>query len=123
MVEERCGHCGAPEMGVVCNYCNFRKSGITVFARWRNGYYYPAVIDSHEGDKVQVSYLDGSRGKVASNHILELATALKTLKLQGNWKFAGLFYKGELASIDPLVMNYYDGDVETLRLVQLRGKL
>jgi len=96
--------------------------GQTVFARWRNGYYYPAVVDEVLGNDIQVSYLDGDTGPVAKEHVMELQEAFEVLNLQGNWKHGGFFFKGEIASQEPLTMHYNDGGIEQIELVQLRGK-
>ena len=96
--------------------------GQTVFARWRNGYYYPAIADAVLEDHIQAAFLDGYRAQVSKEHVLELEEAYKTLDFQGNWKHGGLFFKGVIASHDPMIMHYKDGDVEQIELSQLRGK-
>ena len=55
--------------------------------------------------------------------ILEFEDALNILQLEGNWKHFGLFYKGRISNLNPLVMSYNDGDIEQIELSQLRGKL
>ncbi|MCL2367677.1 MAG: hypothetical protein FWC72_01665 [Oscillospiraceae bacterium] len=98
--------------------------GQTIFARWKNSYYYPAVVDEVLDNQIKVTYLDGDKGTVAREHILELQEAFETLNFQGNWKHGGIFFKGALASHQPpLVMHYNDGDVEQVELVQLRGAM
>ena len=98
--------------------------GQTVFARWKNSYYYPAVVDEVLDSQIKVTYLDGYKGTVAREHVMELQEAFETLQLQGNWKKGGIFFKGALASHQPpLIMNYNDGDVEQVELVQLRGSI
>ena len=97
------------------------SSGQTVFARWKDGYYYPAIVDEVLGSEIKVSYLDGYTGQVSREHVVELQEAFQTMKFQGNWKNGGLFFKGTLSSQLPMIMNYDDGDVEQIALVQLRG--
>ncbi|MCL2562824.1 MAG: hypothetical protein FWE08_02140 [Oscillospiraceae bacterium] len=96
--------------------------GQTVFARWKNSYYYPAIVNEILDDQINVSFLDGCTGSAAREHVMELEEALQNLTLQGNWKHGGFFFKGVLASRNPLIMNYNDGDVEQIELSQLRGK-
>jgi len=96
--------------------------GQTVFARYKDGYYYPAVVDAVLDGQVKVSYLDGDEGLAEQEHIMELQEAFDTMQFQGNWKHGGLFYKGKITSHLPMIMHYNDGDVEQIELVQLRGK-
>jgi len=95
--------------------------GTTVFARWSDGYYYPAVIDTVGDFDVKVSYLDGDTGTVQRKHIVPLDEALRTFSLQGNWQNHGIFFRGSVSGDDPMIMYYRDGDVEEVQLVQLRG--
>ena len=97
--------------------------GQTVFAPWRDGYYYPATIDEVLGTDIKVSYLDGYKGQVAREDVVELQEAFQTMQFQGNWKHGGLFYKGTLSSDLPMTMYYNDGDVEQITLEQLRGAM
>ncbi|MCL2842111.1 MAG: SHOCT domain-containing protein [Oscillospiraceae bacterium] len=96
--------------------------GQTVFARYKDGYYYPAVVDEVLGEHINASFLDGDTGVIAKEDIMELQEGFETLHFQGNWQHGGIFYKGKLASHLPMVMHYNDGDVEQIELVQLRGK-
>jgi len=93
----------------------------TVFARWMDGYYYPAVVDEDLGSDVKVSFLDGYFGLASKEHVVELQEALRTMQLQGNWKNGGIYFKGRLDSGEPMTMYYNDGDVEQVELKQLRG--
>jgi len=95
--------------------------GQTVFARWKDGYYYPAVVDEILGSHAKVSFLDGDEGRVLKEHMMELQEAFETMNFQGNWKYGGIFFKGVIASHLPMVMHYNDGDVEQIELGQLRG--
>ena len=94
------------------------------FARWRNGYYYPAVIGTIFHDRIRVGYLDGTSGVVSEEDIISLQEAFKTMEFQGRWREGAIFYKGNLSThLSPMVMNYDDGDVEQIELWQLRGKI
>ena len=97
------------------------SQGQTVFARWKDGYYYPAVVDEVKECAVKVSFLDGYVGLVPSGHIVELQEAFQTMQLQGNWQNHGIFFKGVLESQESMTMYYDDGDVEQVELKQLRG--
>ena len=97
--------------------------GQTVFARWRNSYYYPAVVAEVLKDHIKAHYLDGDVGIVPNKHVMSLQEGFDTLNFQGNWRNLGLFYKGVIAEYDPMIMNYNDGDVEQIELRQLRGKM
>ena len=95
--------------------------GQTIFVRWDDGYYYPAIVGKAFGDKIRVAYLDGDLGEVSKAHIVELQEALETMKLEGNWQNRGGFYPGVISSRQPMTMSYDDGDVEQIDLRQLRG--
>jgi len=98
-------------------------AGQTVFARWKDGYYYPAVIEKIlENDTAKVSFLDGYSGTVSQAHFVQLQDALETMQLQGNWKNFGFFFKGALDSQESMLMYYDDGDIEQIELSQLRGE-
>jgi len=95
--------------------------GQTVFARWKDGYYYPAVVDEVAENNVKVSFLDGHMGFASKGHVVQLQEAFQTMQLQGNWQNHGIFFKGRLNSQEPMMMYYNDGDVEQIELKQLRG--
>lgn len=134
------------EKTIVCQFCdstfinekaNFNESNVnetslnddgelrlgqTIFARWEsNGFYYPAIISEIFDNYIRAAYLDGDSGTVLKEHVLSLQEGYKILNFQGNWKYGGIFYKGIIASQQPLIMNYNDGDVEIIELAQLRG--
>ncbi|MCL2540459.1 MAG: hypothetical protein FWE53_03485 [Firmicutes bacterium] len=135
----KCAMCGAsisPEPGATlarCEFCGsstaFEKSpsgGVgavrTVFARWApDGFYYPATIIEEFANHVKVLFLDGVDSMILKEHVVELQQAYKTMRFEGNWQNQGFFYTGKIASHEPLIFNYDDGDVEELMLVQLRG--
>ena len=107
----------------------------TVFAKWHDGYYYPAVINRKIDDDLFVAYLDGSKGVVTHDKTMSIDQGLKTLKMQGRWDHGSIFYKGRIIT-EPmdnahnhhgstptfLTMYYNDGDVEVVDLSQLRGE-
>ncbi|MCL2568477.1 MAG: tudor domain-containing protein [Oscillospiraceae bacterium] len=96
--------------------------GQTVFARWDDGYYYPAVIDELlEEDIIKITFLDGCPGFASKEQIVELQEALQIMQLQGNFKNQGLYFKGRLNTQEPMTMYYNDGDIEQIELKQLRG--
>ena len=97
------------------------SQGQTVFARWKDGYYYPGVVDKVMEYAVKVLFLDGDVGLVAKGHVVELQEALQTMQLQGNFENCGVFFKGVLESQESMTMYYNDGDVEQVELKQLRG--
>jgi len=95
--------------------------GQTVFARWSDGYYYPAIVDEIWEQGIQISFLDGEFGLVPPEQIVELEEAFQKMQLQGNWKYEGIYFKGRLNTCEPMIMYYNDGDVEQIELGQLRG--
>jgi len=107
--ERNCEACGVPLAQVV-------------FALWTDGLYYPAVIAERLLHRANVVFFDGHSATVADEDIMDVEEALKTLNLQGKWKNRRIYYKGSLASFDPMVMHYNDGDVEEIAFRQLRGK-
>jgi len=72
--------------------------GQTVFARWGEKYYYPALVDEVLEQQIRVSYLDGDVGLVAKEDVLELQKGFEMLQFQGNWQHGGVFFKGKIAS-------------------------
>ncbi|MDR2182610.1 MAG: hypothetical protein LBE55_00375 [Clostridiales bacterium] len=143
LADMKCANCAAAlqvdlSVGVaVCQFCDSefiidRPKGAedtapapaakTVFALWEpDGYYYPAKVGEAFNNLVKADFLDGSVATLSTGHIIELDEALATLAFQGNWEYGGIFYKGTIANTNPLVMNYDDGEVEMIELVQLRG--
>lgn len=94
------------------------------FARWPyDGYYYPAVVGDVRLNHISVAFLDGYKSLVSFEHVMGLQQGFETLKFQAKWKNGWGFYKGVLTNIQPLVINYNDGDVEQIDLKQLRGKI
>ena len=94
-----------------------------VFARWRDGFFYPGVAGEWVNGQRMIAFLDGDTGLAAQHDILPLEDALARLELQGNWQHLGMFFRGSLGSRSPLVMHYNDGDVEQIQLRQLRGAM
>jgi len=92
------------------------------FARWGDGYYYPGVISDIRINHIRVAYLDGYIKVVPKEYVMELQKGFETLKFQGRWQ-GWFFCKGELTNIQPLIMNYNDGEVEQIDLKHLRGKI
>jgi len=77
----------------------------TVFARWNDGYYYPAVLDEVSENNAKVSFLDGDSGLVLKENIVGLQEAFQTMQIQGNWKNNGIFFNGRLDdSQEPIMM-------------------
>jgi len=92
-----------------------------VFARWRGGYFYPAVILDQFDNIVRVNYLDGHDGNVPRDHVMSIEDGLNSLEFQGDWKYFGWYYKGKLNK-ENMTMYYNDGDVELVEIKQLRGR-
>jgi len=92
------------------------------FAKWWDGYYYPAVAGMASHDRMRVAFLDGSSGHARKEDIFDLQEAFKIMEFQGKWRNGWFFYKGTITSHNPMIMNYNDGDIEQIELRQLRGK-
>jgi len=94
------------------------------FANWKStGHYYPVVILEDLGEQVKVNFLDGHLDVVPRGHIVEIEEVLDNMELQGKWRDGLVYYKGVLVSREPMVMHYNDGDVEQVRINQLRGQV
>ena len=91
------------------------------FALWKDGYYYPAIISEVLPNHAKVALLDGSSGITSKDHVVELAEAFETMEFEGKFRNWWFFYKGKITSHNPMIMHYYDGDVEQIELRQLRG--
>ena len=115
-----CEFCGAIKMLTLPKAEENPHEGV-FFARWKNGYYYPGTAVQATDTYTTVLFLDGCTLNVPKEQILELEEGFRTLRFEGNWKNDGLFYKGVVSGRNPMVMNYNDGDVEVVQLVQLRG--
>jgi hypothetical protein len=96
-------------------------NGEKVFARWKDGYFYPGIVSTISDDKYLISYLNGSKDYVPKNQIVGIEESLITMQLQGNWEYGGWFYKGVISNSDPLTMHYNDGDIEKIDWRQIRG--
>jgi len=118
---------------VICPYCDSTNhvqqkqeviEPILLFAKRRQGYYYPATVVHVTEEEVTVRFLDdGKVDQVDLLHVLFLEDGFKRLNFQGNWKFHGIYYNGQIANYNPLIMNYNDGDTEVVKINQLRGYL
>ncbi|MCL2616399.1 MAG: hypothetical protein FWD96_01990 [Defluviitaleaceae bacterium] len=103
-------------------HSNDYQVGQKVFARWDNGEgYFPGIVSAVNGNQLDISFLDGDKGTVPIADVLELHKAFTTLKLHGNWQNGGEWYSGRITKTEPLTMQYDDGDVEEIKLEQLRG--
>ena len=101
---------------------NVHKVGQNVFARWDNSeFYFPGIVSSVNGNHLDISFLDGDEGTVSIADVLELNEAFSILKLQGNWDYGDEWYSGKISKTKPLTMQYDDGEVEEVELIQLRG--
>ena len=99
-------------------------TGQIIFARHKDGYYYPATINSAFGSLIKVSFLNSPNGdmqEISKSDTIELQDALKTLNLESNWENAGFFIKGTITSQHPLTILYDDKMEEKIELNQLRG--
>jgi len=105
-------------------HSNDYQVGQKVFARWDSGEgYFPGIVSAVNGNQMDISFLDGDKGTVPIADVLELHKAFTTLKLHGNWQNGGEWYSGKITKTDPLTMQYDDGEVEEIKLEQLRGVL
>jgi len=90
------------------------------FAPWPDGYYYPAVIEDVLIDHVRIAFLDCDKRTLRAEQVIGLQDAFDNMAFEGNWQDGWRYYEGILTSRQPLVMTYYDGDVEHINLYQLR---
>lgn len=100
-----------------------QTKGDWVLGRYKGGdYWYPGVVESVSGSTIGIVYDDGDREKVSLNNLRPYDWQIGT-KVQCNFKNAGTWYPGTIASLagEKIGIAYDDGDRETTKTGRCRS--
>lgn len=99
-----------------------QSQGQRVLGQWSDGFWYPATVQSVQGNRVRLQFDDGDVGTVTPNQVKDIYWQPGT-KVQCNWKNGGTYYNGTIAQMrgNQIAVNYDDGDKEQTRIGQCRS--
>lgn len=85
------------------------------------GYWFPGIAEKVEGGKITIRYDDGDRETVSIDKVRPYDWMIG-MKVQCNYKNAGEWYPGTIASLagEKIGINYDDGDKETTKTGRCR---
>lgn len=111
---------------LICVGASAQSPGDWVLGNWRNGgYWFPGVVQSHDGDNVTIVYDDGTRETVSSKQVRPYTWALGT-RVECRWSGGKSWYGGEITGISKdgtqIDVNYDDGDHERIATGGCRSK-
>lgn len=88
-----------------------------------SGYWFAGVIEKVQGDKITVRYDDNERETTSLSKVRPYDWKIGT-KVECNFKGAGEWYKGTIASLagEKVGIAYDDGDKETTKTGRCRTK-
>ena len=76
-----------------------QSRGDWVLGNWRSGgYWFPGVIQSHEGDKITIAYDDGTHETVSSNQVRAYTWKIGT-HVECRWSGGKAWYAGKITAI------------------------
>ncbi len=95
-----------------------QSPGDWVLGNWRGGgYWFPGVVQSHEGGKITIVYDDGTRETVSSKQVRPYTWKLGT-RVECRWSGGKAWYGGQITGISKdgtkLDIKYDDGDSERI---------
>ena len=111
-IEEKAAPATATSAGAV---------GQRVFARWQDGFWYPATVRFADADEVMVKYDDGSAGSVTPAQVRPLVLK-EGERVQARWEGGPSYYPGKVAkwSAEKVSVHYDDGERETIGVDLIR---
>jgi hypothetical protein len=85
------------------------------------GYWFPGIAEKVEGGKITIRYDDGDRETVSVDKVRPYDWMIG-MKVQCNYKNAGEWYPGTIASLagEKIGITYDDGDKETTKTGRCR---
>ncbi|SFT96502.1 MULTISPECIES: tudor domain-containing protein [unclassified Mesorhizobium] len=99
-----------------------QTAGDWVLGNYKNaGYWFPGIAEKVEGGTVTIRYDDGDRETVSLDKVRPYDWMIG-MKVQCNYKNAGEWYPGTIASLagEKIGINYDDGDKETTKTGRCR---
>jgi hypothetical protein len=95
--------------------------GQRVFARWHDGFWYPATLRYADAREVMVKYDDGEAGSLTPGQVRPLQVA-EGDRVQARWQGGPAYYPGTVAQCGDgeVLIDYDDGEQETVSLKLLR---
>ena len=101
--------------------------GQRVFARWDDGFWYPATVEASDAQSIRITYDDGTSGFVEPQHAepIDLAEGDRVFC---RWQGSPEYHPGKIVRIsgEKIQVHYDDGDQEnsTVSMVRVfRGKI
>jgi hypothetical protein len=93
-----------------------------VFARWHDGFWYPATVRYVDASEVMVKYDDGEPGSLTPEQVRPLQVG-EADRVQARWQGGQAYYPGRVAWCrgDEIRIDYDDGEQETVstRLIRV----
>ena len=95
-----------------------QSRGDWVLGNWRGGgYWFPGVVQSHEGNKITIAYDDGTRETVSPRDVRPYTWAVGT-RVECRWSGGTDWYGGRIAGMSKdgtkIDVKYDDGDSERI---------
>ncbi len=99
-----------------------QSPGSLLLGQWSDGLWYPAVVQSRDGNRIRLQFEDGDVATVGPNQVRPLNWGPGT-RVQCNWQNRGTYYPGTIASRQgrQVFINYDDGDRENGVIGQCRS--
>jgi hypothetical protein len=95
--------------------------GQRVFARWHDGFWYPATVRFADAREVMVKYDDGEAGSLTPEQVRALEVG-EGDRVQVRWQGGPAYYPGTVASSSggEILIDYDDGAQETVSINLVR---
>lgn len=103
-----------------------QSRGDWVLGNWQGGgYWFPGVVQSHEGDRITIAYDDGTKETVSSRDVRPYTWALGT-RVECRWSGGKEWYGGKITGLSKdgtkIDVLYDDGDKERIATGGCRSK-
>lgn len=111
---------------LICAGAAAQSRGDWVLGNWHGeGYWFPGLVQSHEGDKITIAYDDGTRETVSSTQVRPYTWKIGT-RVECRWSGGKKWYGGQITAISKdglqIDVTYDDGDHERLGTGGCRSK-
>ncbi|MDG2991601.1 hypothetical protein L3556_11760 [Candidatus Synechococcus calcipolaris G9] len=90
-----------------------QQPGDRVLGQWSDGLWYPARIQSVQGNRIRLNFDDGDVATVGPSQVRWVNWSVGS-RLQCNWKNQGRYYSGVITQVsgEQIFVAYDDGDRE-----------
>ena len=111
---------------LACAGAMAQSRGDWVLGQWRGGaYWFPGVVQSHNGDKITILYDDGTLETEPSKRVRPYTWNLGT-RVECRWAGGSTWYPGQITSISgdgtELNIKYDDGERERIATGSCRSR-